>query len=57
MSESEFLEAAWQSCLKRVAAMIGDYSASWTPTGPSKAAADAIRNRVKAMPMPARITE
>jgi hypothetical protein len=52
MSEREFLELAWASCIKRVVAMIDDYSDGWAPNGPSKATADAIRNKIRHMPVP-----
>jgi hypothetical protein len=32
--------------------MVDAYSEGWTPNGPSKAAADAIRNKIMRMPVP-----
>jgi hypothetical protein len=52
MSEREFLELAWASFSKRVVAMIDDYSDGWAPNGPSKATADAIKNKIRHMPVP-----
>lgn len=52
MSESEFLELAWSSCINRVAKMIEEYSDGWVPNGPCAVTAEAIKNKVLAMPMP-----
>ena len=52
MTQQQILEEAWKACIARVVAMVDDYSADWTPNGPSKAAAERIRNKIKAMPCP-----
>lgn len=52
MSEREFLESAWASCTKRVVAMIDDYCQGWATNGPSMATAEAIKNKIKQMPVP-----
>jgi hypothetical protein len=53
MSENKGLEQAWHACIERVVAEIADYSSSWTPHGRNYA--DAISNKVKTMPVPARV--
>jgi hypothetical protein len=52
MSEAEFRQAVWDSCIKRVAARVDEFSDGWLLNGPSKAAADAIRNEILRMPVP-----
>lgn len=52
MSEHRFREDAWHSVSTRIIAMIEDYSGPWLPGGPSKAVADAIVNKIRAMPVP-----
>jgi hypothetical protein len=52
MTESEIRDYVWQSSVKHVIAMIEDYSAAWTPTGPSKTTANAILSKIRAMPVP-----
>lgn len=52
MTQEDFREAAWQSCTKRIVAMIEEYSASWVPGGVSKATAVAIVNKIRVMPTP-----
>jgi hypothetical protein len=52
MSDPEFLELAWTSSIRRVIAMIEEYSKDWQPNGPSMAVATAILNKIRAMPVP-----
>lgn len=52
MSENEIRAYAWNSSISRVIAMIEEYSLTWTPTGPSKRTAEAIINKIRAMPVP-----
>ena len=51
MSEQEWRELVWQSCTKRIVAMITDESANWGER-PSKAVANAIIAKIKNMPVP-----
>lgn len=52
MSEAEVRAFAWERSTKRIVAMIEEYSQGWSPNGPSKATADAIVNKIRAMPVP-----
>jgi hypothetical protein len=52
MSESEFREMAWQSCIKRVIAAMEEDSSTWTPNSPSRATADFFINKIRRMPVP-----
>ena len=52
MSENEIRAYAWNSSISRVIAMIEEYSSPWTPMGPSKRTAEAIINKIRAMPIP-----
>jgi hypothetical protein len=52
MTENEFRAHVWQCSIKRVLAMIEEYSEGWLENGPSKAAAAAIVKKIRAMPVP-----
>ncbi len=52
MSESEFRAHVWQCSIKRVIAMIEEFSEGWQPNGPSKGAAEAIVKKIRSMPVP-----
>jgi hypothetical protein len=52
MSEDEVRQWVWDSCTKRIVAMIDEYSSGWAPNGPSAATASAICNKIRNMPVP-----
>lgn len=52
MTEAQIRELAWHSSIKRVTAMIDDYSAKWALNGPAKVTADAIVRKIRGMPVP-----
>lgn len=52
MSEAEFREIAWSSCTRRIIEMIEIYCQCWMPNSPSKATAEAIIKKIRAMPVP-----
>ncbi len=52
MTESEIRQYAWESSTKRIIAMITEYSTGWAPNGPCAATAQAIVNKIRAMPVP-----
>jgi hypothetical protein len=52
MSEAEIRQYAWECCTKRIIIMINQYATGWSPNGPSAAAAAAIVNKIRAMPVP-----
>jgi hypothetical protein len=52
MSEAQIRKFAWESSTRRVIAMIEALAAGWSPNGPSAAAACAIVNKIRAMPVP-----
>ena len=52
MTETEAFIAGWAARLRRDIEEIDRYIESWTPNGPSRAAADAIKKRLQLIPTP-----
>jgi hypothetical protein len=52
VSEEQFRAHVWGCSIKRVIAMIEEFSEGWLLNGPSKATAVSIVNKIRAMPVP-----
>ena len=55
--KEQFRAHVWECSIKRVIAMIEEFSEGWSPNGPSKATATAICAKIKNMPVPGPTSE